>query len=49
MWVAVESNCSWRAQSGEIMFSLGHEFVRAKAGDLVPPHAVIAGIAEPEG
>ena len=37
------------AQSGDILLSLGHEFVRVKASDLIPPHAVIAGITEPEG
>ena len=47
LWVSIEGNC--KAPSGEILLSLGHEFVRAKAGDLVPPHAVIAGVAEPEG
>lgn len=47
MWVSIEGK--HEAQSGEILLSLGHEFVRAKAGDLIPPHAVIAGITEPEG
>ena len=35
--------------SGELLSDTGHEFVRAKSGDLVPPNAVIGGATEPEG
>jgi len=35
--------------SGELLSDTGHEFFRAKAGDPVPPNAVITGVAEPEG
>ena len=34
---------------GELLLDTGHEFLRSKAGDLVPPHAVITGVTEPEG
>ena len=34
---------------GEILRNNGHEFFRAKTGDLMPPHAVITGVSEPEG
>ena len=36
-------------QSGDILRDTGHEFVRAKTGDPVPPHAVVAGVSQPEG
>ena len=35
--------------SGELLSDTGHEFVRVKAGDDVPPHGVISGVSEPEG
>ena len=35
--------------SGELLRDTGHKFVRAKAGDDVPPHGVISGVSEPEG
>ena len=35
--------------SGQLLRDTGHEFVRAKAGDNVPPHGVISGVSEPEG
>jgi len=36
-------------KSGHILRDTGHEFVRAKAGDPVPPHGVVTGVSEPEG
>jgi len=36
-------------ESGHVLYDEGHEFVRAKAGDPVPPHAVVTGVSEPEG
>jgi len=36
-------------ESGHVLYDRGHEFVRAKAGDPVPPHAVVTGVSEPEG
>ena len=36
-------------QGGDILCDTGHEFVRAKTGDPVPPHAVVAGVSKPEG
>ena len=36
-------------ESCHVLYDGGHEFVRAKAGDPVPPHAVVAGVTEPEG
>ena len=35
--------------NGELLRDTGHEFVRVKAGDDVPPHGVISGVSEPEG
>ena len=35
--------------SGELLQNTGHEFIRAKIGDLVPPNAVIGGVIDPEG
>ena len=35
--------------SGELLKDTGHEFVRAKTGDPMPPHAVVAGVSVPEG
>ena len=37
------------SSSGELMIDSGHEFLRAKVGDPVPPNTVITGVAEPEG
>ena len=37
------------SSSGELLIDSGHEFLRAKAGDPVPPNTVITGVAEPEG
>lgn len=45
----------WNTTSGEKVFSgellqdTGHELVRAKIGDPVPPNAVIAGLSETDG
>jgi len=36
-------------KNGHILQDTGHEFVRAKTGDPVPPHAVVTGVSEPEG
>ena len=36
-------------ESGHVLYDKGHEFVRAKAGDPVPPHAVVTGVSEPKG
>ena len=47
-WVPLH-NVSRPEQSGDILFDDGHEFVRAKTGDPVPPHAVVAGVSQPEG
>ena len=33
----------------ELLCDTGHEFVRAKAGDGVPPNGVISGVSAPEG
>ena len=35
--------------SGELLSDTGHEFVRAKAGDDLPPNGVISGMSKPEG
>ena len=35
--------------TGELLIDTGHEFVRASAGDDLPPHGVISGVCEPEG
>lgn len=35
--------------SGELLRNTGHVFVRANAGDDVPPNGVISGVSEPEG
>lgn len=35
--------------SAELLRTTGHDFVRAKAGDHVPPNAVIAGASESDG
>ena len=47
---------AWQTVSGspvygacELLIDTGHEFVRASAGDDVPPHGVISGVCEPEG
>jgi len=47
----LETNCwcSPTDKSGHILRNTGREFVRAKAGDPVPPHAVIARVSEAEG
>ena len=37
------------AYSGELLKDTGHEFVRANAGDDVPPNGVKSGVCEPEG
>lgn len=46
VWKATDGSL---LDSGEILCCTGHELVRAKTGDLVPPHAVITGASEPEG
>ena len=43
------SNSGITHDSGELLSDTGHEFVRAKAGDDVPPHGVMSGVSEPEG
>jgi len=47
-WVPLK-NVPHPKQSGDILLDTGHEFVRAKTGDPVPPHAVVAGVSQPEG
>ena len=34
---------------GELLEDTGHEFVRAKIGDPVPPNAIIAGVSDTDG
>ena len=46
VWIATDGSL---LDSGDILCDTGHELVRAKTGDLVPPHAVITGTSEPEG
>jgi len=38
-----------QALSGEILQDTGHELVRAKTGDPVPPNAVMAGLSDSDG
>ena len=45
-WLAMSGNFS---NNVELLRDTGHEFVRAKAGDDLPPHGVISGASEPEG
>lgn len=44
-WDAMQA---YLESSGELLSDTGHEFVRAKCGDLVPPNDVIVGVTEPE-
>jgi len=37
------------AIKGEVLKDTGHEFIRAKIGDPLPPNAVIAGVSDSDG
>ena len=45
-WMAVSGE---KATSGELLQYTGHELVRTRIGDPVPPNAVIAGVSDSDG
>ena len=45
-WEAVNGN---QEEVGELLKDTGHEFVRAKSGDYMPPHAVMVGVSDTDG
>ncbi|KAJ7382353.1 hypothetical protein OS493_035412 [Desmophyllum pertusum] len=46
MWYTASGD---QEQSGELLRDTGHEFIRAKSGDPLPPHAVIVGMSDTHG